>query len=73
MAKPAGEPRVYESEHLLPDDYPVYPAYCYVADGYVVRSMIQGTVSHLKADIAETWGEPVKEIRRCDLGDRDLF
>ena len=58
---------VEANEPVLPDDYPVYPTYCYVADGRVVRSMIQGTVRQLKADI------PATEIRRCDLGARDLW
>lgn len=58
---------IYPSERILPDDYPVFPAYLYVADGRVIRSMIHGTVRELKADI------PAKEIRSCDMSERDLF
>ena len=73
MARPRGAANTYPNEDVLPDDYPVFCMYCYVADGHVVRSMIQGTVRQLRADIADTWGEPVKEIRRCDLAARDLL
>lgn len=58
---------VEADEPVLPDDYKVYCTYCYVADGQVIRSMIEGTVRQLKADI------PAKEIRRCDMDARDLF
>lgn len=58
---------VEATEPILSDDYPVFPTYCYVADGRVIRSMIEGTVRELKVDIS------AKEIRRCDLGARDLF
>jgi len=60
MAKELNEP-------ILPDDYPVYASYCYVADGRVVRSMVSGSVRDLKRDI------PAEEIRSCDLSGRDLF
>lgn len=48
-------------EPLLPDDYPVYGDYLYVADGRVVRSDVFGTVRDLKRDTK------AMEIRRCDI------
>lgn len=47
-------------EPVLPDDYPVYGDYLYVADGRVIRSDVFGTVRDLKRDVQ------AKEIRRCD-------
>jgi hypothetical protein len=52
---------------VLDDDYPVYYGYAYVADGKVVSSDIKGTVRDLKRDLKAT------EIRRCDMGGRNLF
>lgn len=52
-------------EPILPDDYPVYPGYAYVADGKPISSPIEGTVARLKAAIKAT------EIRRCDLVGRE--
>lgn len=50
------------NEPVLPDDYPVYGDYAYVADGKVVTSNWHGvTVREFKARIGAT------EIRRCDL------
>jgi hypothetical protein len=54
-------------EPILPDDYPVYCGYAYVADGMVILSDIQGTVRNLKRDAK------AKEIRRCDMNGRGLF
>lgn len=48
-------------EPILPDDYPVYWDYLYVADERVIRSDIRGTIADLKRDIG------AKEIRRCDI------
>lgn len=66
-SKPAAEPKIFANEEVLPDDYPVYPGYCYVADGRVIRSMIAGSVRALKADI------PATEIRRCNIAARDIW
>ncbi len=52
------------NEPVLPDDYPVYWDYWYVADGKPIRSNVQGTVRELKADVK------VSEIRRCDIAGR---
>ena len=50
------------NEPVLPDDYPVYGDYLYVADGKVIRSDLHGlTVADLKRDVG------AKEIRRCDI------
>lgn len=51
-------------EPLLPDDYPVYANYLYVADGKVIRSDIEGDVRRLKRKLSAT------EIRRCDITGR---
>lgn len=56
------------NEPILPDDYPVYGMYCYVADGEVIRSDWHNiTVGHLKRLIGAA------EIRRCDLAGRGLL
>lgn len=55
------------NEPVLADDYPVNYGYAYVADGKVVASDIKGTVRDLKRLLNAT------EIRRCDMGGRDLF
>ena len=49
------------NEPILPDDYPVYPGYFYVADGRVVQSEQLGTVAHLKKV------KKAAEVRRCDI------
>jgi hypothetical protein len=49
-------------ENVLPDDYPVYGDYLYVADGKVYRSDWHGiTVRQLKIR------EGFKEVRNCDI------
>ena len=49
-------------EPILPDDYPVYGDYLYVADGKVIRSDWHGvTVAKLKRVLG------AQEIRRCDI------
>lgn len=48
-------------ENVLPDDYPVYCGYLYVADGNVISSDIEGNVKRLKAYLG------AKEIRNCDI------
>ena len=50
------------NEEILPDDYPIYGDYLYVADGKVIRSDWHGvTVAKLKRELG------AKEIRRCDI------
>lgn len=52
----------FPNEGLLPDDYPIYGDYLYVADGNVYRSDWHGiTVRQLKAK------EGFKEVRRCNI------
>ena len=58
---------VVDGENVLDDSYPVYGDYLYVADGKVIRSDIFGTVRDLKRDTG------AKEIRRCNMDDRNLF
>ena len=56
------------NEPILPDDYPVYGNYLYVADGKVVRSdWHEVTARFFKAK------EGVKELRRCDMAGRGLL
>lgn len=53
------------SEEILPDDYPVYGDYLYVADGKIIRSNWHGiNVRAFKRLL------PAKEIRRCDIAGR---
>lgn len=55
-------------ESVLPDDYPVYGSYLYVADGKVIASNWHDiTVGRLKRLLG------AKEIRRCDMFGRGLF
>jgi hypothetical protein len=50
------------NEPVLPDDYPVYAGYLYVADGKVIVSDLHNvTVRRLKLYLKAT------EIRRCDM------
>lgn len=49
------------NERELPDDYPVYGDYLYVADGKVIRSDIFGTVRNLKHDVG------AEVITTCDI------
>lgn len=58
---------VVENEDVLPDDYPVYGDYLYVADNQVVRSDVFGTVRTLKQAIGAA------EVRRCNLATRNLL
>ena len=54
------------NERTLPDDYPVYYEYAYVADGRVVVSDVSGTVMDLKRDTGAC------EIKNCDLYGRKI-
>lgn len=50
-----------DNEYILPDDYPIYGDYFYLADGKPYRSDWHGiTVADLKRR------EGFKEVRRCD-------
>lgn len=52
----------YPDEGILPDDYPVYGNYLYVADGKVIMSDWHGvTVGYMKVK------EGFKEVRRCNI------
>ena len=52
----------FPNENILPDDYPIYGGYLYVADGKVYRSDWHGiTVRQLKAS------EKFTEVRRCNI------
>jgi hypothetical protein len=52
----------FPNEEVLPDDYPVYGDYLYVADGKVYRSYWHGvTVGELKRC------EGFREVRRCNI------
>lgn len=50
------------NEPVLPDDYPIYGGYLYVADGRVVMSDLHGvTAARLKLALGAS------ELRRCDI------
>lgn len=55
------------SEQVLPDDYPVYAGYAYVADGKPVTAWISGNVAALKRKTGAS------EIKNCDLYGRGLL
>jgi hypothetical protein len=64
MSELADDLRAKLDERVLPDDYPVYGDYFYVADGEPIRSDIFGDVRRLKHMLG------AKEIRRCDIEGR---
>lgn len=52
----------FKNEDVLPDDYPIYASYLYIADGDLYRSDYHGiTVAELKLR------EGFKEVRRCNI------
>lgn len=54
--------QTFPNEGVLPDDYPVYGDYMYVADGKLYRSDWHGiTVRELKGR------EGFNEVRRCNI------
>ncbi|NTS31308.1 hypothetical protein HQ945_08570 [Phyllobacterium sp. BT25] len=55
------------NERELPDDYPVYGDYLYVADGKVIRSDVFGTVRDLRRDTG------AKVITSCDIYGREAL
>lgn len=55
------------NERILEDDYPIFPGYLYVADGFVIQPDFSSTVLELKKSLA------YKEIRNCDISARDLW
>jgi hypothetical protein len=58
----AEAPTGFPNEEILPDDYPVYGNYLYVADGKVIMSDWHGvTVGYMKRK------EGFKEVRRCNI------
>lgn len=69
---------IYPGETELPNDYPVYYGYAYVAvfeDGEVrvISSDVQGTALTLKADLQKRWpAKKLTELRRCELVKRML-
>lgn len=56
----------YLNERILPDDYPVYYGYLYVADNEVISSGIEGDIGRLKMLLK------VNEIKNCDIISRGL-
>lgn len=55
-------------ERVLPDDYPIYGNYLYVADGKVIRSDWHDiTAAEFKRR------EGVTELRRCDIVGRQAL
>lgn len=56
------------NEHELPDDYPVYADYLYVADDKIYRCDWHDiTVGRLKA------AENFKSFKNCDIAGRNLW
>jgi hypothetical protein len=54
-------------ERELPDDYPIYAGYLYVADGKVVRATQPSTVAEWKRH------RKVVSVTSCDINGRDLW
>lgn len=56
---------LFDMEDILPDDYPIYGDYLYVADGKVIRSDWHGiTARELCARLGAS------ELRRCNIAAR---
>lgn len=56
------------NEPILPDDYPIYAGYFYIADGKLIMSDWHDvTVKYLKAKLQAA------VIRRCDVVGRGLL
>jgi hypothetical protein len=56
------------NEPVLPEDYPMYAGYLYVADGKVIAADFHGiTVREYKGRTG------AKEVRRCDITARKLW
>ncbi len=53
------------NEPILPDDYPIYGDYLYVADGEVIRSEYHNVSAR---ELKQWMG--VTELRRCDITGR---
>ena len=54
-------------EPILPDDYPIYGDYLYIADGKAIRSNWHDiTAREFKAR------EHIRELRRCDIVGRQI-
>lgn len=59
------------NERTLPDDYPVYGGYLYVADGKVVMcDLMEGTIKDLKRDLRSFYKMEAKVITTCDIAGR---
>lgn len=59
--------KAFRGEDILPDDYPIYGNYFYVADGKVYRSDWHDiTVRELKRR------EGFKDVRRCNIVARQV-
>lgn len=56
-----------ESKRVLPDDYPVYAGYIYIADGIIIMSEFNTKVGVFKRL------SDVKEVRSCDIVERGLL
>lgn len=56
------------NEPVLPDDYPIYGHYLYVADGKVVRSDWHGITARQFKN-----REGIQELRRCDITGRQAL
>jgi len=56
------------NEPVLPDDYPIYAGYVYVADGVPVVSDWHGINAR-----EFKMREGITELRRCDLSGRGLL
>lgn len=65
MTDTRGMTKTFEGEDILPDDYPIYGDYLYVADGKVVRSDWHGiTARQFRGHLRAT------ELRRCNIAAR---
>ena len=59
--------KIYDTERILPDDYPVHYGYMYVVDGKVCSAPDSMTIKDLKIRLKAS------EIRNCDIAKRNLW
>ena len=62
-------PVFYYNEHVVPDDYPIYPGYYYICDGEVYRSVYE---CEIRAWVLKSLNG-FKEVRKCDIVKRGLL
>lgn len=61
------------NEPILEDNYPIHKGYLYIVNNKVIRSTIEGNVKSLKQALKVHEYLKVEEVRKCDIGNRNLW